>query len=57
MKCEICGQGPMHGVSVFRANPKGQKGIWRCDAHLGDTKPDPEVRELVAILESGGKKQ
>ena len=31
--CDICGRGPEQGVTVFRANPKGQIGIWRCKDH------------------------
>lgn len=31
--CEICHLGPEDGVNVFRANPKGEVGIWRCKAH------------------------
>jgi hypothetical protein len=45
----------MNGISVFRQNPKGQKGIWRCEAHL-DKQPDPEVYELVSALESAQRK-
>lgn len=51
VQCEVCGQGPINGVSVFRQNPKGEKGRWRCEAHL-EKQPDPGVRELVSILES-----
>lgn len=54
MKCEVCNQGPMHGVSVFRTNPKGEKGIWRCEPHL-ETKPDPEVLEIVSIIEEASR--
>lgn len=31
MKCEVCGRGPvMDCVSIFRVNPTGEVGIWRC---------------------------
>jgi len=52
MKCEWCGLGPQDGVTVFRINEKGVAGIWRCEKDL-DRKPDEDVAEIVAILESG----
>ena len=33
MKCEICGRGPADGVTVYRANEKGVRGVWRCERH------------------------
>jgi len=33
IRCEICGKGPMDGVTVYRANEKGVAGIWRCAKH------------------------
>ena len=33
MKCEICGIGSMQGVTLYRRNPKGETGIWRCAEH------------------------
>lgn len=33
MKCEICGMGPIDGVTVYRQNAKGQPGVWRCADH------------------------
>ena len=53
MTCEVCGRGPLPqhgGISVFRQNEKGVKGIWRCAVHV--TAPvDPEVAEIVVALE------
>jgi len=49
LKCEVCGQGPQHGVAVFRCNPKGQKGIWRCEPHM-ETPINAEVKEITDIL-------
>lgn len=52
--CEVCGRGPAPeygGVGVHRQNPKGEIGIWRCDAH--NEKPvDPHVRKIVDIIEN-----
>jgi hypothetical protein len=50
MRCEICNQGPAQGVTVYRANAKGQPGIWRCGPHR-DEPTDPQTQELVDILE------
>ena len=36
MQCEICGKGMREGVTLYRANEKGIKGIWRCEMHLND---------------------
>lgn len=51
MKCEICGKGPQDGVTVFRQNPKGEKGIWHCAEHNA-AKVDSEVVAVVEVLES-----
>ncbi len=52
MKCEVCGQGPANGVSLFRLNAKGEIGRWGCEFHLPpDTQPEDDVREIVAIIE------
>lgn len=53
MKCEGCGKSPP-AVSVFRVNPKGEEGIWRCAACLTPDQRaniDPEVFSLVQIIE------
>jgi uncharacterized protein YwgA len=58
MKCEKCGKGPADGVSVYRVNEKGVKGIWRCVNHLEPEKhpaPDTETVKLVNILEEWNK--
>ena len=49
MKCEICGQGPADGISVYRTGEKGE-GVdphWRCKPHL---PPHNEVDEGVIEL-------
>jgi hypothetical protein len=54
LRCEVCNQGPADGVTVYRANAKGQSGIWRCGPHR-DTPTDPEVQTIVSILEEYGR--
>ena len=52
MKCEICRLGPADGLSVYRVNPKGQEGIWRCKPHLGSSAPiAPEVAAIAEAIE------
>jgi hypothetical protein len=48
--CVFCGR---WDVTVHRINPKGQKGVWACDEHIGqtDTVIDTETRRLIHILE------
>lgn len=50
MKCSVCGKGPMHGVAVYRTNPKGEIGIWACREHLLRTA-DPVTQEIVNLIE------
>ena len=49
MKCEVCGLGPEQGVTLYRQNPFGEVGRWRCWA---DTKVtiEPEVKRLVDAI-------
>lgn len=54
MKCEICGQGPMHGTSIYRTAPKGQAPHWRCQFHMTTEQRDSvpnDVAVLAAIIE------
>jgi len=54
MKCEICGQGPAPedgGVTVYRQNAVGEKGVWRCAKH-NVVPPDPEVADIVRAIEA-----
>lgn len=53
MRCSVCGKGPMDGVTVYRVNAKGEKGVWACRQHKL-TPPDPEVERLDAILNKQG---
>ena len=50
MKCHVCGKTPAEGTTLYRQNPKGEKGIWACLEH---SKPlDMGLRIDVAIIES-----
>ena len=50
MKCEICGRNPQDGTSIFRVNPTGIEGIWRCRNCIG--KPiDSELDFIVSVIE------
>ena len=52
MKCEVCGYGPEEGLSIFRVNPKGVTGIWRCREHLAPGhKIDAVVEDIVSTIE------
>jgi len=47
MQCEVCGGTPLHGVELFRVNPKGQKVRWRCIKHA---TPDDDLRQIVETI-------
>lgn len=56
--CEICGKGPSPergGITVYRANAKGQSGVWRCSAHpckeSFDTQHDPAIMTIDKALD------
>ena len=57
MKCEICNRGPMDGVTIYRANEKGVKGIWRCSDHPSvesfKREHDPVIAEIDRALDRG----
>lgn len=58
MKCEICGQGPIDGVSLFRVNEKGVIGIWRCKTdltHEQEADLEMEVLSIVQIIEQDNR--
>lgn len=62
MKCEICGQGPLgvNSVTVYRVNPKGVKGIWRCLVHLTPeqrTAIDHDVQGIVQAIEEDNRRK
>lgn len=52
INCEVCGQGPQQGITVYRQNEKGIKGQWRCAEH-SKVIPDPVVEEVVKAIEAG----
>jgi hypothetical protein len=51
MECVVCGRSPAEGATVFRINPKGEKGIWVCDSHA--QSDDPIVNEVVKAIQEG----
>lgn len=53
MMCEVCGQGIVDGVALYRNNPKGEEGVWRCEFHV-DQQPDDSVLEITRAIEQGG---
>ena len=53
MNCFFCNRGMAQGVSLYRINEKGVKGVWACDTHrpAGSPHVAPEVREIVRLIE------
>ena len=49
--CEVCGVSS-HKTATHRVNPKGEPGIFRCEACL-DTPPDRDTKELVDTIAGG----
>lgn len=49
MKCETCGKGPQHGITLLRQNQKGEIGIWRCEACNRKPVPDDLARVIAEI--------
>jgi len=49
--CEVCGVSS-HKTATYRVNPKGEPGIFRCEACL-ETPPDRDAKELVDIIAAG----
>lgn len=50
LKCEVCGiSGSV--VAMHRANPKGEKGRWRCEPCM-TTPIDPEVLTVTDQFEA-----
>lgn len=58
-KCEICHQGPPEqSIAVYRVNPVGEAGIWRCWDHLTASQRgevDPEVKKITDIIGRGSE--
>lgn len=49
MRCETCDKGPPDGVDLYRINPKGLAGRWRCIEHM-PSPPDPDLRHIVETV-------
>ncbi len=49
MKCEVCDKGPQEGVTIYRVNPKGVKGIWRCPLHLTNDQAEKIDSTVITI--------
>lgn len=51
MKCEVCSASPAtdSSVALFRQNPKGEIGIWRCQ-HCNNAPVAQEVGEITALI-------
>jgi len=56
-KCEVCGEGPPVGPSVYRVNKPGEMPAhWRCKRHLNPMQydaVDETVMEITEVLERG----
>lgn len=50
MNCEICNKGPREGVTVYRVNPKGVPGIWRCPAHLTNAQAERIDSTVITVV-------
>lgn len=51
MKCATCGR-DFWMTPLFRVNPLGERGIFKCRACLSatDPQPDPETDDLVVVV-------
>ena len=49
--CYSCGKNPSDGVSVFRMNETGVKGIWACAIH-NESIDEKALGLMVAELEA-----
>ena len=52
IRCEICGRGPAQGITVYRANAKGQKGIWRCEMHLNEAALEVAMDPAIVAIDN-----
>lgn len=51
LKCEVCGR-TVKDTPLFRANPTGEKGRWRCEACL-DEPPSDVVLAVTDSIQLG----
>ena len=51
-RCVICRKGVEHVGALYRANEKGQPGIWVCKKHrhMTDAPVHADVDELIAAI-------
>ena len=49
MKCEVCGVTMAQGAMLYRASPKGEPLVWRCERHV-EKDHGSETRKLVEAL-------
>jgi hypothetical protein len=56
LSCEVCGKGAIDGVTLYRVNPKGRAGIWRCwkDMDLLQRAKHQEDKSLCSTINPGG---
>jgi len=57
-KCEVCGDGMDEGISLFRVNPTGESGVWRCKRHLNhiqESEIDSGVLSVVNAIEKDNR--
>ena len=57
MKCEVCGKrAPEDNATLFRVNPIGEIGIWRCWKCMTLEQQcaiDPETKHIVTVISAG----
>lgn len=55
MNCEICHKEPQKdGIAIFRVNPLGEIGIWRCWQCLTPEQRgevDPETKRITDVIQ------
>lgn len=48
-QCEVCGWKVSEGADLYRVNPKGVAGVWRCHAHM-EEDPPADLKRVVDFL-------
>lgn len=54
LECEVCHKEPQKdGIGIYRTGEKGpgKNPHWRCKQHLDDNVIDPNVDEIVTVIE------
>ena len=57
MKCTHCGKSPHHGITLIRQNPKGEDGIWSCEACNRQDVPEDLALTVASIQALDKEKQ